>query len=511
MKVNKPLWACRLAEEWNLSSGGIGRLLLVLTVGYVSLVTLLAVTNGAQIPFGVAFLIVGISAYLISYTGTLSSAISNNCDDAVAWESKFFIALYIAYSTVAVFAFCSSPDSDWQWAQAIGAKPLDDWHPVAHTGVIAALRFVLRKYRFVVLAQSLCFVFLLRTLHMTLCSVGVNRRFSLAAIALVALSPFSGHLMSVLWKDSALGICVLAITIMLIRIAESKSVWLNFKRVLLLAVLIAYSAFVRHNGIFYALPLVVLIPIGAAPVNRKRAIGASILAIVLIVLYVVVRTDLKNRGIVREQRAGQNFAESIGLPMSMMAESYVIHEEKTPKKVCEFLEKICDRDQWVANYEGDYNSVKFSVTNSVDRLNAATTPKEFVGLFTDTIRANPVSVIKAFKNVTQQAWSPAPEKIRGTVGCGAGFVGSNVEALQMMALKSPIVYALVAPGFFMMIFVVTFMWKVKTNFRRAILYFIPVAAYHFGTMLFLTGWDWRFFFPTIVVAYPLSVLLLRRG
>lgn len=513
MKASSLSWVRRLVGDWCDSidfPSVLGRFALIVAIGYMSIVTILAVTNGVHIPIITGLLIVALSAYALSFVGRLSALVGDKTNDLIQWEDKLFIALFAAYSFVALFAFCTSPDTDWQWAQAIGVKPFDDWHPVAHTGVIAALRFILRKYRLIVLAQSLCFVALLRLLHIALCSAGVNRRFSLVIIGLVALSPFSGHLISVLWKDSALGVCVLAITVMLVKIVETKSKWLDTKRVLLLSVLVAYSAFVRHNGIFYAIPTILLMPIGASVPNRKNAAVASILSIVLIVAYVGIRADLKEKGIIEERRSGQNFAESIGLPMSMMAESYVIHEEKTPLQVRVFLEKICDRDQWVRNYKGDYNSVKFSVTNCVDKLNAATTPKEFTGLFISTVKANPVSVIKAFKNVTQQAWSPTPECLGGAIGGGAGFIGANVDALHRMILKSPLAYILIAPGFFMMVFVVAFLWKARTNLKKAMVYFIPVATYHFGTMLFLTGWDWRFFFPTIVVAYPLSVLLIKK-
>ena len=435
-----------------------------------------------------------------------------NCADDGLWMDgwRLFVCLVVILCMVAFTGSFTNPDTVWQWEQATGSSPFDDWHPIVHTGVIAILQRILRRYRLIVTFQAGVFAGLLTWLYLTLKKYRYGSKASLVVVLLLAFSPFSLQLISVLWKDTAFAFAALAISVLLIQLVEERGANLSLARAVSLALLIFLASFFRHNGIFYTVPLLVLLPFAVKRQYLVRTLSLVIVSFLMIGFYVcMARPALVRNGIIVVSKQGQSFVESVGLPMSIMAESYVLHPERTPKEVIAFLEQIGDRTVWEKNYRGEFNSVKFNVSGGAGRVLNEIGPKDFGVLFVKTVKANPVSSIKEFLYLTSCAWSPFPPRLQEVISFGSGVCASSVSAAGKLTLHSLIGYILCAPGFHLIVLVLALVCAILRRGWRVLVMAVPLICYQFGTMLLLTGFDYRFFFITILCSYPLSLALLK--
>ena len=495
----------------------IGWLVIGVAVVYSSIVTLLSSLNGAGFP-----LIFAVSMPVLLFVG-LSFASKIHAREKTSpeeWVSakRIFAAVSTSYLILAAFGWFTTPDTVWQWRQATGAEPFDDWHPIIHTFLLYIAAAMTRSVRGVVMIQACVFAALITWLYSTLRKYGYRRILSYLVIIIAVANPFSTTLLRVPWKDTAFAMTALALTICLINILETKGGWLSYKKLVGFVVLLFLASFIRHNGFFYTLPLATILLVSVGRDNRRKAFVALLLACAVSAAYVSLRTYFTNTDIVGQKRqihgvSYQGFVESVGLPMCIMSESYVVHPEKTPPAVSNFLETLCDRECWEKNYDticGEFNSVKFkcaAMGNPTGPKIAALGKKRFFSMFLDTIRMNPVSAIKAFLNVTSQAWSPFPKTINhAIVPTGTGPVAADINAYQTLVLLSPLGTLSSAPGFYILCIVLATCYGLLRSGYKVLVLTLPIILYQFGTMFFLTGTDYRFFYITVLTGGVVSLV-----
>ena len=119
----------------------------------------------------------------------------------------FSLAVFLLW-WAAFYPGIMTVDSMQAWEQA-EAWIFQDWHPVFHTWVIAVLTRVWFSPAIVSLAQAIFFAAVLASLTRRLERARVRPLLAVGVPCLIALSPQSGFMSTVLWKDVPFAISVL--------------------------------------------------------------------------------------------------------------------------------------------------------------------------------------------------------------------------------------------------------------------------------------------------------------
>ena len=410
-------------------------------------------------------------------------------------------ALVLAvYLPIVWIGMRTSTDMVYQWKQAMGAAPVNDWHPIMHTYLIRLIAYVARTLKGVAIVQVCVFAFLLDLLYATFRRYGYCRWASALIVLVAAFNPFSLSIFRFVWKDSAFALAGLAVTICQIHVFQTRGDWLRGWRIPLMALCLTAATFLRHNGFFYTAPLIVLLPMLVVRRNIRNVFLCMGLSVLCCAGYLFARDQLTRHGVVSPRPAEQSFSESVGLPMCIMSECYMADRSKTPHDVIQFLESFGDREFWEKSYRGNFNSIKFRTKAVVREKIYALGKRRFFDMLWRTIRANPAAARNAFARVTSIAWAPLPESL-GL--CAIGFPRRNIffktlRWYNAMMKRTTVGILLTAPGSYLLLIVLAFCYGMIKIGPKVCALAIPFFCYQFGTMLLLTGNDHRFFYITVL-------------
>lgn len=486
----------------------LGWCTIVGAVGYASLVIALAANLESCRPFS------AVSLFPLFYVG-LAALWRKMAQRDITWlvarkhdtwsprGVALGVILFYTLLLITLGTF-SSNDTINQWRQVQTAH-FNDWHPVVHTIMLWLVAQVWESTFFVVWVQCLCFAALCGWLYATLRHYKYRLWIRKGILLFIVLSPPTTDLMRVLWKDTAFALTAMGLSIILLHVGHSAGRWL-FERTwnwVLFVVLLFLTSFFRHNGIFLTAPLLILLPFVSKIKGEKkptfRLLALSLVCGPLLVGYPCLRASLIRTGHI-EQDKTQVFIESVGLPLSMMAEVYVTKPETAPPELTKLCQALAPRELWERHYHGEFNSVKFNFKDTGVKLQRAITPADFARLMGKTFVAAPSTCLRAFLRVTSLAWSP------GFNGFGQngvpGIRGQIAYLLRGTVGTPPVGWLFYAPGLYVLLWVLfgVYGW-IRYGFGRAI-YCLPFLSYAGGTALLLTGWDWRFFFVLGLCIFP---------
>ncbi|GMO37034.1 MAG: hypothetical protein Ta2F_13130 [Termitinemataceae bacterium] len=316
-------------------------------------------------------------------------------ETVIIFSSACFLILLL--SLLANFPGAKSPDTEGQWRQVQTLK-FNDWHPIIHTLFIWLVSRIINHYAFVIFAQIAVFSFGVGYLAATLEKWGFSKKIILLTGCFVILNPYTQNIMMYAWKDLALTICITYLSTMMINTYLSGGKWLEKSaNVILFALLLGITSKIRHNGIFFTIPLACLVPICYFQ-KYKKSILCLIFTICIILairfpLYSALKAEFLHNGII----------ESVGIPMTIMADVMVKEPQSLPMEAKEFLNKIATDDEWYQDYHtGDYNSIKFH-SNSSDVVSSIPF-KDFINMTIKTIKSRPGLALIAVRDLTKFVW-----------------------------------------------------------------------------------------------------------
>ena len=388
----------------------------------------------------------------------------------------------------------ASPDTQWQWKQIVECK-FDDWHPVMHTFSLYLFACIYKTQIFVAGCWCLIFSVYGGWFYYTMRRYGFSWWSVIPLIAFIIISPVTISALTVLWKDSAFMVTLLGIAVAMINIWYSRGEWLGkWYNQVILALLLVYAAFVRHNGIFFTLPLIVFLPLIAENkcVRRKLLVFSGIV-LLLCGSYMAGRSAMIKYNVITQDGKAQSFHEAVGLPMSMMAHAYVNAPEKLAPEVVDFLSAQLPYDKWKEYYKGNFNSVKFSAGV---KILEDITPKEFAKLFFLSLKSAPIECMQGFFAVTSVAWDPF----------------WNHNWLWVLGIQQGVIrrngWIFAASGLYCLILLILTFYLLPRRGVRTLFMSLPFIAYNYGTALLLSGWDQRFFWGIIIGSVPIITVLL---
>ena len=185
--------------------------------------------------------------------------------------------------TVYLMAFwpgSMSPDSLYQWKETLTGR-FTDWHPAFHTMNIWLINHLWHSPAAVAFAQIFALGSIAGWGLACLGRLGAPRKMLWGVSLLFALSLVNGLMVITLWKDIAYSICVLALTLLVLKIVCSNGRWLTKRGTwLILSLTIFLVALYRHNGIVpaFGTPLVLLLFYRRF---WRQILGALLLALII--------------------------------------------------------------------------------------------------------------------------------------------------------------------------------------------------------------------------------------
>ena len=435
----------------------------------------------------------------------------------VAWFVLFFV---VPFATLLVWQrgfapMAMSPDVFDQYRQVVDPSvPYNDWHPVIHT--LLALKLPLLatgSVDSIVVFQAAGFSAMLAWAAATLLRHG-GIGWAVALELLVLLNPVVPSTLMYPWKDLWFGIACGFATTGCMKALLTNGEWVRrWSRALPMGIVLACACMLRHNGILFALPCAALL-MWMGGRRHGSVVVCSALAIVAamrLVLYPMLAVEAPDK----------RTTEIVGLPMSVVANVMKEDHGSLDEDTREFAYAVAPQAVWDEYVPTGYNSIKWNGETDGDAIE-----KQGVGgvllAMARCLAASPDAAARGFLGVTRIVWDPNAagwHKVRTFEeavpdigdypelrhdGKSPGL-GRSLASWLDAADESPLRFlASVGLGLLVTIALVCLrLFPIRSSLdRRKLLLGIAPLSYCFGTMLLLTGPDYRFFFAMHAV-FPL--------
>ena len=171
-----------------------------------------------------------------------------------------------------------NPDSANQWFE-LDRTGLDNWHPYTFAVALGLLRHVVDTPALPILLQSIGAALLVGRVAAWTVWRGRTPWVAAASLVLLPVLPPTGLFTVTLWKDTAFGIALLGLALVVWRIEDTKGCWLAEPRNTVLAVVTMLGILLsRHNGwpIVVGTAAVLLVRHGQLRGRMLFAVGAAL-------------------------------------------------------------------------------------------------------------------------------------------------------------------------------------------------------------------------------------------
>lgn len=394
----------------------------------------------------------------------------------------------------------------------------DNWHPVLHTWPFYWIPWKIYPHPVsITLFQILLFCLAVGYLYRVLCSKGCPMWFIIGSWLFLIMNCHTMSMMISPLKDSALSIVSLVVFTQVIEIYESKGTWLKkWNHFLVFTVVCFLASGVRHNGILLIAPLYIILFI-----FQKEARKPIVFSAILVMLGIW----FMNGPIMFFERVCPTFnrqTEVLGMPMTILSSVYMKDRSVLSPEAIRFLDSLATQEEWNTIFEfGSFNSIKFvsslPLQERVEQEGMAAILKYTV----EAISRSPIWSTKAFITLTQEVWDPLSNVGGFVPHCsdhvvdGVGITAENNETLiqiltQWGETTDSLFLSLFTKNVGMMLLIALFAAVANVGrgkLGRAFMVF-PILVYDLGTMLLLTGGDFRFFHVSFVIIVPLLYLIL---
>ena len=430
----------------------------------------------------------------------------------------FVVAFVIIFCGQLLFWFAYYPggfnlDAYGQWDQVHGLMALNNWHPVLTTGLYWIITRVCDSFAFCIFVQLLMFSLSVAYLIFILSYIGVSSKILILASVYIEGCPGIGMNNVCLFKDVPFTIVLIWMTIIGIRLIETKGKWLcSILHGLLFAAVLIIIPLIRHNGIFYSFSLLCC----ALLVFRKEVKRLLVVAAVVIFSLLLVEGPVFKALSVEQH--GNFVGESVGIPMAIMANAYITDRENTPEEVQDFLLSIADESAWEEKYElGEWDSCKWDFGGTL--LFEGESLSKFVKLTAETIYSSPETAYESFRENTRVVWQVLglsewdtwvyiEPNDYGIVGSENAFCSEIAGSILSVSLSFLGCFFFWNIGVLTMAFLWLSVYSIARKEYGKLLLCVPPVIYNLCTMLFLCGPSHRYFYFNHVLAIPVIVYVL---
>lgn len=385
----------------------------------------------------------------------------------------------------------------------------NNWHPVLHTWLFFTLPYsIFHTMASIVTFQLVWFSLAVSYLFVTLYRQGCNKVFLALGCVYILANPTTIQIMLHPWKDSAMSIFSLVLFTQLIRIYATDGQWLKKWYDLAAFILFAFlTNAVRHNAILLVAPVLVVLLVFLKNARRQALISiAGVLAATLVLQGPVY-------SLAKVEAPDQRVVETMGLPMTILCNVYRSDPDALSPEVREFMDSLATPFDWEFYHQtGDFNPIKWYSSKNLPVIVDAAGYETLFRYTGEALRSSPRYAWQALVRLTSLVWSVS-DGPGWTIGVAGGPENSLLAQLTNgyfdLTTLLPLGYLFNFVGFTLLIMLFAAVSCVGSGLDRAFLVLAPLA-YSFGTMLLLSGQDFRFFHCDFMLIVPLLYLFLCR-
>ncbi|MBR5779412.1 MAG: hypothetical protein IKY21_02165 [Clostridia bacterium] len=423
-----------------------------------------------------------------------------------------FSVLYFWQSVLYPGSF--SPDSIEQYKQTQLGE-YNDWHPVLHTWLFFGLPNIFSSSpALLVTFQLVWFSLATAYLFYVLYTDGCPKAFIALSWAYIALNQNTACIMLYPWKDSAFTIMSTVLFAHCVRIYRSNGRWLlKWSNTIAFALFAFLANGVRHNAILLVVPTFIVLFVFLKQ-SRKRIIIAASLFLILTLLLKFPIYSAADVGSPKHRTT-----EVMGLPMTVLADVYMNDRDALDEEATEFLDSLATQKNWEKHYRfGNFNSFKWSDGTIYDKIDHEGAGNILKYTFNAAINSPEVAK-KSVIELTKMVWS-----FDGGGGWAIGYgISSNefdivkeyddeskpvIDAYRSLSNSYLTKYLFNFTGAVILVLLFFAVSRIASAGLSKVFSIIPLMIYNFGTMLLLTGHDFRFFHLNFVVVVPLIYIML---
>ena len=433
----------------------------------------------------------------------------------LSYSSFCFLVLLIPFCIH--FPGFTSYDTNVQWAQ-VQEYRFDDWHPVIHTWIIWLITRLCNHYAFVIFCQILLFSCAIGYLIATLETLGYDRKLLLLLGGFMAFNPFTQGLVLYMWKDIVFTILLILISTHLFKVYLYGAKWFNeWKNIIIFSFCVGLATLIRHNGMFFTLPMLTLLFFFYLKDNWK----ISLILVLSGILIVLIKGPMYSA--LKVTYPDNVYTESVGIPMIIMGDVLVKNPQALSPETKKFLNSIAVDEVWHSVYvPGDFNSIK-GYLRAADFISQVPA-KDFAAMTFHTMKSDPRSSFLAITKPTASVWGVVGEfnvielfssskSLLGESNYIRKVLKGSLFALDNFIVSIPLLGGLFAKiGLQMLLLLLVGIVSLYRNGAKTLLLILPPVIYNLGSMLLLcTDKDIRFFHFNAVITLPLVLILLSKS
>ena len=478
----------------------------------------LNLTNSVKLTL-ILTLFVGIAAYIVLriITGRLRAF---NGIEAAEPTRKAKLILFIAVAVIvfllrliwilAYYPGSFGVDMINQYRQALRGS-YNDWHPVWHTILFYTIPLkIFEKPAAIIILQNIYLALILGYMAVTITEIW-NVQAAIASVAYIVLNPYTGYITLFPQKDVAFAMGGLLCSIIAVKLVLKREGTNKLWKLIVFGILLSWTTLFRHNAILFTAPLIAVL---AFHVNKKTWL--NIFAAFAVSLFVIKVPLYSALGV---EKPGNRVVESTGLPLSVIGNVVKVMPDRLGEELSEFAYSVAPQEIWVNDYRcGNFNSIKWQ--KGVDT--SAVEKQGYFGmlkLMINSFKLSPQASFRALFALTDIVYG-FETGLEGNVGAsitendfGIAYTDVRNSAYTKLVstyssfINGTVFKYLRTYGVSLFVMLVFVLGRLKFNswksWKRAFM-LAPIFCYDFGTMLLLTGADYRFFIITFMVA-PLMI------
>jgi|GEM_PF-2685941 len=286
-------------------------------------------------------------------------------------------------------------DSFWQWDQAHGITPYNDWHPVLHTWIIQACAWVFNSPASYILLQIAVTCAAVGYAMYVLLRYGMPLWLVVVIDLVYAVNPVNGFFVVTMWKDIPFAAILLVLTVIVFQIVASKGRWLQNLWNLILFIATAFVTMnLRHNGPEAVIASVVVALIALRGVRARLFISL----VSMLGLYALFNGPVMTYAHVVKNPLNQ----ALAIPSQQIAATYTYDGKFTPK-LRAYFDSILPASHWAADYQPySVNPIKHDseYNSAVIQGHLTAYLKNWAGLLV----RNPGIFIQSYLNQVAAVW-----------------------------------------------------------------------------------------------------------
>lgn len=428
------------------------------------------------------------------------------------WLFLFFILAFVIllHWYLAYYPGAFSSDTIYQYKQTISGK-YNDWKPILQTLITFTLPMKLTgRPESIVLFQIVEYSCVLAYMAYVILEYS-NTCLAILSLLYILLNPVTGNIVVYPWKDVTFAMFAVLLMAFGLQIHITDGHWLDSrKKVFLVGIVLTIATVVRHNGFLFTVPYLAAVLFRT---DKKRRIQ---IFLIFLICTGVIKGTVKMG--LETPEYWNHTSRVMGLPMSMLGNIAKESPESLDETTKEFIYSVASPKDWKDVYAcGNFTSIKWQSNQpAIEEAGAA---KILWMTVKSTVRA-PEPALKALFSLTDIVytvngdleWNLRPAMDENDLGLEfqEHYDSDVLEAYTDFSQTSIFRYLFWYVGVVNLAVIFSLLCKcrfrVKNDWKR-ILFALPLLIYNFGTMLLLSGNDFRYFYLAFPIC-PVIILIL---